>query len=523
MGSRQSSYNNIVREINNTDDNKNENNDDESNVMKNISKYKNIILSTWKSLYKTNKEEVGLSIYYSIVFGNTSKGNGRSRPTSSIFLDQNTDLKEQSLRFMDMLNTVINKLDEPKILIEKLNQLSKLHLNAYHVKKQNYMDFQHGFMKAIKLQLHLIWTNEHNNAWKWFWDFIISIMSPDDDNNNDNIDEYIINNNHFYNKIDIETDINNNNDLIDINDYFIQLLNLISSSLKYLSIPNEILQIITLYSLNLTSFIYNNNKNKNIEQLIEIGSCLINGNKNCTATRISNKHYSWCCGTVMSKFWITNKYSNKSPLNNYYHQIKVVIEAIDNDKYNHFKHTKNIEVCIGFTSKTVKHHLQESNGFGDLQCGYAVRSWDKRLIHNGNKVCSDTLNDNNNYKNNSNSQQTQSFYDNSDNDNDDDDDADNNNNEILLQKLQILQQRLNESMKINDELTFIVDIVDNNNNSENKEDTKGSSIEILLNGVKQQNNKLRFTNIPNKIALCTSLWTIGVKVHIKSWTLLAKK
>ena len=494
--------------------------DVEREVEAHIEKYKSILISSWEELNK-DKEDVGLSIYYSIVFGNTSKGTGRTRPTSSIFLDQNTDLKKQSLRFMDMLNTVITKLDDknPKGLIEKLNQLSQSHSNAYHVKKQNYMDFQHGFMKAIKRQLSTIWTTQHNQAWVWFWGFMISIMSPkDDDYDDEHIQDEKKDNNDYisththdtYNTHDTHQDVIDDHDIIDINEYFIELFNDINNSLKYLNIPDDIIQIITLFSLNLTSF-YKDNRHRDIA-LIEIGSDL--DNHNCTATRTSNKHYSWCCGTVMGKFWISNKY----PLNNYIHEITIVVEDRDNKtnkdqqsllNMHQLKRTKkhknknnNIEACIGFTSNCVKHHLQGLNGFGDLECGFAVRCWDKRLIHHGIKISSDTLTD---YVMN------YDFYGNN-NDNNSDDDDDYLDNEIVLEKLKILQQRLHESMEVDDELTFKVDMNENGT----------SSIEILLNNV-SQNKKLRFTNIPNRIALCASLWTIGIQIRIKSWFLNARK
>lgn len=461
MGSTLSNFHDFIMSNNDeqkhNDEQEEYQSDYEREARENIKKYKILLLSSWKELNK-NKEDVGLSIYNSIVFGNTSKGaQGRTRPTMMYF--QNTDLQQQSLRFMEMLNTVITKLNDPnpKMLIKKLNQLSQSHSNAYHVKKQNYMDFQKGFMKAIKRYLSNIWTIQHNEAWVWFWNFIISIMSPcsDDDIDIDDIND-IDNDNNNHNDIITHNEKINDKDIIDINEYFIKLNNNISNCLKYLNIPQDIIQIITIFSLNLTSF-HKSNKNKDIE-LIEIED-------ECKATRISNKHYSWCCASVMSKYWI----SNKSPLNNYIHRITIIIEENNMNRNNN-----NIEACIGFTSKCIKHHLQGSNGFGDLECGFAVRCWDKYLINHGKKISSDTLKD---PKHND-----------------------------------ILEQRLHPSMEIDDELTFIIDMNENN---------KDSTIEILLNN-KRQDKKLRFTNVPNKIALCASIWPIGLIIRIKSWLLITK-
>eukprot|EP00483_Globobulimina_turgida_P008902 UN08920 len=94
---------------------------------------------------------------------------------------ENTNIKLQQSRFMDMFATVISQLDEPKILIKTLNEISKTHSNVYHVQKRNYIDFRRGFMKAIKRELksQSIWTVEHEIAWQWFWQFIISVMCPE--------------------------------------------------------------------------------------------------------------------------------------------------------------------------------------------------------------------------------------------------------------------------------------------------------------------------------------------------------
>ena len=104
----------------------------ERSIEDNIYKYKITLLSTWKKLLE-NKADVGLSIYYSIVFGTTSKANGSHRPTSSIFFDQNTDLKKQSSRFMDMLDTVIRFSFHQFIVVYNCNIDSNSKLNVYFI------------------------------------------------------------------------------------------------------------------------------------------------------------------------------------------------------------------------------------------------------------------------------------------------------------------------------------------------------------------------------------------------------
>eukprot|EP00483_Globobulimina_turgida_P010441 UN10462 len=108
-------------------------------------------------------------------------------------------------------------------------------------------------MKAIRVELTSIWTITCNNAWEWFWNFMIDIMSPDPD-----IDEYDDHYNYNdHNIIDRHNNIDNNcksQQIIYINDYFIELFSLLCDNLKLIGIPEEIIEIITFFSLNFTSY-----------------------------------------------------------------------------------------------------------------------------------------------------------------------------------------------------------------------------------------------------------------------------
>eukprot|EP01084_Bolivina_argentea_P089361 161251_1 len=359
MGSSFKTFNNNLS--NNNDNNNNSN--DIKLISKNINKYKDTLVFTWNKLLE-NKQEIGLSIYKSIIFGSTSRANGRAKDTSLIFA--NTNLNLQSGRFMDMLDNVISKLENPQTLIETLHILSNKH-NSYSVRKQNYIDFKNGFMKTIKIKFHTMWNDKYNNAWIWFWNFIISTMSKDE--------HQIIN-----------TNINSNNiskqqHIIDINNHFINLYNLLCDTMRSngYDMPQEIIEIVTVFSLNLTSFCETEINNSN--QLI-ISDCEITGNNNCIATRIKNTNTNInnniYCGTIISKYWISN-HINKI---DYIHKIEVILEHQNiNNKIDSF------HGCIGFISDDIINNkiinINGKNAFGDLQNGFAVRCWDKRLIHNG--------------------------------------------------------------------------------------------------------------------------------------------
>merc|ERR1719474_100483 len=455
-----------------------------------MKEYKNILRSTWSKLLE-NKEEIGLKIYKSIVFDTTSTPTGNGLSTSIIF--ENSDLGQSSSRFIDMLDTVISQLDEPEALTRRLEELSKMHSDKYDVRKRHYMDFERGFMKAIKWELGAQRTAQHDRAWRWFWDFMLSKMCPDHDSDFHSDSDSAQDTDHethgdpHYQLTDrsssiLSDDLPSNiteRDMVDINEYYRSLYRLLDDALKSsgFTIPDEIVRILTLSSLNLTRF---HPKNCNLDS-IAIGSCTESGNQKCTATLISNNDYSHCCCTVMAEHWISD--SLDSPLSDYIHSIEVVIES---ESSNHSAHRsrgslmEGFEVCIGFTSDVVGHRLRSSNGFGDLEGGFAVRCWDKRLIQNGGKISKYTLKDR------------------GDSVLDDDDFSDR------------LRHRLHESMKVNDTLTFLVDLKPGHR-----------TIDILLNGV-QQNDDLRFSKVPSRVALCVSLWTIGLKVRIADWKLVAR-
>lgn len=342
-----------------------------------------------------------------------------------------------------------SKLDEPKTLIQTLQELSITHSKLYHVKKPNYIDFYRGFMKAINRELNGI-IDDYENAWNWFWEFMISIMSPDKiEDDGDDISE----------ASQAQCQIEKTDNFVDIFDYYDNHLILIQIALKHMDAPHSILQIIALYSLNLTVF----HRNK-YSHSVQVTSCPITGNADCCATLISNNQH---CGNIMSPFWITNKENN----NRYKHRIEVIVESVD--KINCF--VGGFDACIGFTSKILQ---KNNNAFGDLKSEFAVRCRDKRMINGGMVISKYSL-----------QSKSTEFENNT-----------------------MLWRRLNEFMQINDKLAFIVDMND-----------KKCVIDIELNDTKQKNELKFVLNGVDRIAFCASLWTKGIKLRIVSWILQDKK
>ena len=164
--------------------------------------------------------------------------------------------------------------------------------------------------------------------------------------------------------------------------------------------------------------------------------------------------------------------------------------STESESENGMQKMDSFHICLGFITDTVSTSQigYGKNAFGDLECGYAVRCWDKRLVHNGIIHSKYTLQS---------SKHSNTNIINSDN----------------IER--VLNRRLHECMRVNDKLTFLVDM------SEEKR-----CIEILLNDEEQSHsNELKFeldSNI-NQITFCTSLWTVGINVRILEWTLIDRK
>ena len=80
-----------------------------------------------------------------------------------------------------------------------------------------------------------------------------------------------------------------------------------------------------------------------------------------------------------------------------------------------------------------------------------------------------------------------------------------------LKNDKIILKRLSESMRINDQLTFIFDM-----------NEKGCIVEIELNDTKQSKELKFVLHGIDKIAFCASLWTERVSLRILSWILVDK-
>lgn len=123
-----------------------------------------IIKKTWRELMR-NKTEVGHSIYHHVLTKDISM--------SRLFI--NTKIDKQAASFMTMLDTVVGYLDDRTTMDKKLEELGRIHNLRYGVKPRHYKHFRTAFMKAISM--YVPWNNRRENAWLWFWDHIIAVMS----------------------------------------------------------------------------------------------------------------------------------------------------------------------------------------------------------------------------------------------------------------------------------------------------------------------------------------------------------
>jgi len=123
-----------------------------------------IIKKTWKELMR-NQNEVGLKIYEHVL----------TKEISMSVLFINSQMEQQSGLFMQMLDTVVGYVDDPKTFDDKLLQLGDKHNKIYGVKPKHYKHFRTAFMKAIKT--YIPWNERRENAWLWFWHRVIQMMS----------------------------------------------------------------------------------------------------------------------------------------------------------------------------------------------------------------------------------------------------------------------------------------------------------------------------------------------------------
>lgn len=123
-----------------------------------------IIKKTWKELM-SNQSEVGERIYQEVLTKEVS--------LSRLFMNVNIDV--QKILFMTMLDVVVGYLDDRKTMDKKLEELGRIHAHNYGVKAKHYKHFRTAFMKAVRV--YIPWNNRRENAWMWFWDHIIAVMS----------------------------------------------------------------------------------------------------------------------------------------------------------------------------------------------------------------------------------------------------------------------------------------------------------------------------------------------------------
>jgi len=130
-----------------------------------------IIKKTWKELM-SNKVEVGQKLYLQVVTKDLSM--------SRLLIKSKIDIHTTS--FMEMLNTVVGYLDDRKTMDKKIEDLAQIHAGNYGVKTKHYKHFKTAFMKAIRT--YIPWNGRRENAWLWFWNHLISIMSMHSYNGN---------------------------------------------------------------------------------------------------------------------------------------------------------------------------------------------------------------------------------------------------------------------------------------------------------------------------------------------------
>ncbi|EKX39126.1 hypothetical protein GUITHDRAFT_143733 [Guillardia theta CCMP2712] len=123
------------------------------------------IASSWTELVKkSDYAEIGRRIYGSV------KANDTLEP-----LFRFTNQTVQGTKFVDMLSSIVENINNPQTIFEKVNELAPMH----HRKgvKAAHMPIMKGII--VSLLKHVLgdeFTNEDEEAWNWIWQYLTQIL-----------------------------------------------------------------------------------------------------------------------------------------------------------------------------------------------------------------------------------------------------------------------------------------------------------------------------------------------------------
>jgi len=87
------------------------------------------------------------------------------------------DIQEQSKKFINMLNAIVNGLDAPEELKPTLVDLGQRHTDDFSVKNEHYTMFGETLLTSIEAALGQDFTTDAKDAWAAVYRFIISLMT----------------------------------------------------------------------------------------------------------------------------------------------------------------------------------------------------------------------------------------------------------------------------------------------------------------------------------------------------------
>ena len=124
-----------------------------------------LIKNSWKSLRGVRPELIA-DIFYSKLFTD----NPRLRKMFP------ADMKQQYMKLMDMLNTIVLRLDKPGQMDDEIKAMAARHA-GYGVKTTHYKQVGDALLWTLKQGLGDSWNTEVESAWIACYDVLAAAMS----------------------------------------------------------------------------------------------------------------------------------------------------------------------------------------------------------------------------------------------------------------------------------------------------------------------------------------------------------
>ena len=123
-----------------------------------------LVRSSWKTFRNVNPSLIA-NVFYSKLFFDNPK-------LRKMFPE---DMDKQHLKFVDMLNVMISRIDSTEDTTEKIKALAKRHV-GYGVRTEHYQFIGNALLWTIEKGLGNDWNDAIKEAWDAYYNMIAGIM-----------------------------------------------------------------------------------------------------------------------------------------------------------------------------------------------------------------------------------------------------------------------------------------------------------------------------------------------------------